>query len=197
MVMISFTRGFTLVELMVVISVIGILSVIVYANVGSASPKARDVERQADLRNLQTAIEQFKQKNGRYPTAGCALVNGWSIESSACPEYVTGLIPDFLSNLPHDKKRTTNRGFAYSTNADGSVYKVAVLGTVESETVTNTHSMKRCDTSGLCAAYDDTVTDPCSQDNTLYKKTYALWGGYANENTDALVRSVTAATICR
>lgn len=176
---------------MVTISIIGILSAIVYANVGSANPKARDVERQADLRNLQTAIEQFKQKNGRYPAAGCALVSGWSIESSACSEYITGLTPDFLSKLPHDKKRSTNRGYAYATNADGSVYKIAALQTVESERVTNTHPMKRCDTSGICG-----TTGVCSPLDSRYRTTYALWGGFADEATDAAVKTATAATIC-
>ncbi len=52
--------GFTLVELMVVISVIGILSSIVYANFGSARASARDDIRKSALKEVQLAIELYK-----------------------------------------------------------------------------------------------------------------------------------------
>lgn len=71
------TKGFTLIELIVVIAVISILSSIVFFNVSLASKKSRDADRQADLRTLQSAIELYKQKYGRYPE-GCNGPNQWA-----------------------------------------------------------------------------------------------------------------------
>ena len=112
-----FTSGFTLVELMVAISVMGILAAIVYANVGAASPKARNAERQADIRYLQSAIEQFKQKNGRYPVMGTdSNADGISSEAEGSGTYIVGLAPEFITVLPKDPKRGSAAGYSYVTN---------------------------------------------------------------------------------
>ncbi len=194
-----FTSGFSLVELMVSITVMGILAAIIYANVGAASPKARDAERQADLRYLQSAIEQFKQKNGRYPVMGTdSNADGISSEAEGSGTYIVGLAPEFISVLPKDTRRGSAEGYAYSTNADvnntGTSYKVMALGTVESETVTALNPMKRCDNSSasICS-----TAGVCSPTNVGYQKTYALWGGFANGATDTAVKTETAKVICK
>lgn len=187
------SRGFTLVELLVTITVISILAVIVYANVGKANPKARDVERQADLRNLQSAIEQYKQKNGEYPAMGCGPdANGLSDEGD-CPNgsYITGLAPEFITVLPKDPRRGSAAGYGYVTNSMGSSYKIIAVGTVESETVTNAHSMKSCDTTDIC-------NGTCGI-GALQSTSYGLWGGYAEgivNSSPAQVKIETAKVIC-
>lgn len=182
--------GFTIVELLVTISVISILAVIVYSNVGQASPKARDLERQADLRNLQTAIEQFKRKNNRYPAMGYTAGDGISSEADGAT-YITGLAPEFISVLPHDARRGTALGYAYVTNAMGTSYKIMAVGTVESETVTSTHPMKSCDTTDIC-------NGTCGI-GALQGTSYGLWGGYAEgvvNSSPAQVKIETAKVIC-
>ncbi len=187
------SMGFTLVELLVTITVIGILAAIVYGNVGQANPKARDVERQADLRNLQNAIEQYKRKVGRYPVMGYPGGDGLSSEADG-GTYITGLAPEYIPVLPKDTRRVNpTLGYSYVTNTDGTSYKIMAVGTVESETVTNTHPMKRCETSGVGICGTSGV---CSPSDATYQRTYALWGGFADGANDAAVRSATAAVIC-
>lgn len=72
-------RGFTLIEILVVVSIISIMSgtVVFFASQGSAT--GRDADRQADLRELQAAVEAYKRDNGVYPE-GCRGANNWSGE---------------------------------------------------------------------------------------------------------------------
>ncbi|OGD24798.1 hypothetical protein A2819_00960 [Candidatus Azambacteria bacterium RIFCSPHIGHO2_01_FULL_40_24] len=72
-------KGFTLLELLVVIGIIGLLASILVVNLTSARKRARDTKRIADVRNLQTASEDYYGKNGKYPTIISDLVTGTQI----------------------------------------------------------------------------------------------------------------------
>ncbi len=65
--------GFTLLELLVVISIIGILIALGTASYTTAQKKGRDARRQADIRALQNALEQYNSLNGQYPGTGATV----------------------------------------------------------------------------------------------------------------------------
>lgn len=52
--------GFTLIELIVVIAVLGILAAIVIPNISNFQNKARETQLTADVRNLQTALDMYR-----------------------------------------------------------------------------------------------------------------------------------------
>ena len=62
-------KGFTLIEMLIVITIIALLASIILVGMGSARAKARDSRRIADLHNVQNALELYFSKNGKYPTA--------------------------------------------------------------------------------------------------------------------------------
>jgi type II secretion system protein G len=69
--MISFkkkTSGFTIVELLIVIVVIGILAALVVTTYNGIQQKARDTERKTDINALHGQIEAYQAQNGKYPT---------------------------------------------------------------------------------------------------------------------------------
>ncbi len=61
-------KGFTLVELLVVIAIIGILATLAIVALQQARQNARDSKRVADIKQMQTALELFANQYGRYPT---------------------------------------------------------------------------------------------------------------------------------
>ena len=185
---------------MVVISIIAILSSILYANFGNARGSGRDAKRQSDVRNLQTAIELYKKEFGRYPVAGCVSAGSIASESS-CTTYIVGLAPAFISALPRDPQIGTAAGYSYVTNAPGTVFKVMAINTVEGPNVTATHALRSCDigTGGLCPTTPTShVCAPTNtRSNTRFQRSFGAWGGFADGADDTAVRTNTVAVICQ
>src|SRR3954467_5245394 len=60
--------GFTIVELLIVIVVIGILAGLVITTFSGIQQKARDTERETDIKALHGQIEAFWAQKGYYPS---------------------------------------------------------------------------------------------------------------------------------
>ena len=63
-------EGFTIVELLIVIVVIGILALLVITTYSGIQAKARNSERTSDIKSLQTHIEAFYSQANYYPSRG-------------------------------------------------------------------------------------------------------------------------------
>ena len=61
-------EGFTIVELLIVIVVIGILALLVITTYSGIQQKARNSKRQSDVAAVQTQLEAFYQQGGYYPS---------------------------------------------------------------------------------------------------------------------------------
>jgi len=60
-------RGFTLIEVLVVISITGLLASIVLVALKDARGKSRDTKRKSDLHQMQTALELYYNEHNEYP----------------------------------------------------------------------------------------------------------------------------------
>lgn len=75
-------RAFTLFELLVSISIIGILIAVASLSYGTAQKKARDARRIEDVNSIQKAMEMYySQNNYQYPTTKNMLIGSSAIQS--------------------------------------------------------------------------------------------------------------------
>ena len=66
-------KGFTLIELMVVLVIIGLLAALIVPNVLDRVDTARDTAARTDVANLMQALKLYKLDNQRFPTAAQGL----------------------------------------------------------------------------------------------------------------------------
>ncbi len=100
-------KGFTLIELIIVIALIGILATFVVANFLGVKQRARDTQRKSDLRQVQSAFELYRTDVGTYPAS-----------LPACGAALTSGTNTYMQKFPCDPSSAS----AYGYTIAGSVY---------------------------------------------------------------------------
>lgn len=111
-------KGFTLLELLVVIGIISILVAVGSTSYSAAQKKARDARRKADLRSVKNAMEQYYTLcNGSYPATGAGNILPGSITTAtpACSIATT-----IMAQTPRDPK--TGGAYVYFTSPPPAGY---------------------------------------------------------------------------
>lgn len=104
-------KGFTLFELLVSISIIGILTALASVAFSGAQKKARDARRVQDIKLVQVAAEQYYSQNSySYPLNNTTAIP-WS-----------GGGQDILSMFPVDPKNDAVNGFVYNYTLNVNTY---------------------------------------------------------------------------
>ncbi len=93
------SRGFTLIELMVVLVIIGVLAALIVPNVLDRTDDARATAARTDVNNLVQALKLYKLDNQRYPSADQGL-------EALVKKPSAGVVPPnwkpYLEKLPQD-----------------------------------------------------------------------------------------------
>ncbi len=83
-------RGFTLVELLVVISIIAVLAAVLMANFMGARERARDAKKIQDLYALKSALRMYYNDNQRYP--GVSDDTNFNLTADIGSSYMTSIV---------------------------------------------------------------------------------------------------------
>src|SRR6266481_1554590 len=114
--------GFTLIEIMVVILILGLLATIVVQSLRGATDKAKRTKAQADIAELKTALDRYYLDNGFYPSSDQGL-------PALVAPPTSGRIPanyedgGYIERVPKDPW-----GSLYFYQSDGNTYGLKSFG---------------------------------------------------------------------
>ncbi len=158
------SKGFTLVELLIVIVILGILAAIVISRFAGATKESKEASLKGDLRTMRSSLEVYKSYSqaGIYPVLLDDLWKGTSADV---------LSKTFIDKVPQDpfykKKTTYSASVAFSptdlaTDRDG---KINGGGGWAYDSATGS----------ICANYKSTDTVPGTPSDTSWGTSYNIW----------------------
>ena len=106
------TEGFTFIELMLVIVILGILAALISGNFITSLKKGRDARRKGDLEQTQRALELYYEDNRAYPST-------ITFDDSLCQSSPCGSSKIYMQKLPVDPS-----GYDYEYESDGTYYRM-------------------------------------------------------------------------
>lgn len=124
----SSKNGFTIIELLVAISIIAVLSVVGMVMYSNVQKSARTAKRIGDLRAVKDALETYKTATGAYPVAGAwTVANGCGQWTQVAPnQVIPGLVPNYMQAVPTDPGMNNTSLSCYLYYSNGTDYKFLV-----------------------------------------------------------------------
>lgn len=118
------SKGFTLLELLVVLAIIAILTAIGTVSFTAAQKRARDSQRKSDLKVIASALENYFQKNKTYPDSSlgsCAAGAAWYCSNSGASPWIPQLTSAYIKKLPADLRNTAGTICQTSNNSNSGL----------------------------------------------------------------------------
>jgi general secretion pathway protein G len=112
-------KGFSFIEILVVVTIIGIIATIGLVTYTEFLKQSRDAKRKGDIEQIRAAIEIYKSNNNSYPTIDITNQTDICDDMPACASGVY-----YLRKVPDDPKNDT---YEYVYSSDGSDYTLCAL----------------------------------------------------------------------
>jgi general secretion pathway protein G len=126
--------GFTLIEIMVVVVILGILASLIVPKIMSRPEQARTVKAKQDIRAIETALELYKLDNGFYPSTDQGL-QSLVKQPTTSPVPANWKIGGYLREVPMDP---WNRPYQYlnpGSHSEIDIYSFGAEGPNSSATI--------------------------------------------------------------
>lgn len=117
-------HGFTMIELLVVVAIIGMLSAAVIASVTTARMKSRDTRRLSSITAIQKALELAQSSVGYPGVASQTYVVGTGSCATGFTALSTLLVPTYIPSIAPDP--LGDRCIYYIPSADGQGYRIVM-----------------------------------------------------------------------
>jgi prepilin-type N-terminal cleavage/methylation domain-containing protein len=141
-------RGFTIVELLIVIVVIGILAALVIVQFTNVQARARDAERKSDIRALESKVAEYYALQGNYPLTIAAINNP------------TNVVPTDACKAPGGSGDCTTPDYGYHAYKAGTTPAVATATDCDNGANPCTQYILYADTSVNTHSGMETVANP-------------------------------------
>ena len=114
--------GFTIIELLIVIAIIGILATLVLTNFQGAQAKGRDTVRKNDINSIYQKLEEFYNEKGSYPNTDLVAATFPGIDAGALLDSDgASIVSTFaIAATPTVPTLTTTNEYAYVAYGDGT-----------------------------------------------------------------------------
>lgn len=96
--------GFTLVEMLIVVVIIGILAWAILPKLSWVIARSRDTQRIADLRNIGTAVAMYAERHWEYPILDCAN-NDRYCKLRWNASHLKNKLSQYIKDIPHNPKK--------------------------------------------------------------------------------------------
>ncbi len=146
-------RGFTLIELVVVISILAILSGVLVPRVTNHMKSARDSRRLADIKAIRNAVEQYYLDKGSFPIANTnSAYGGWDVSNDG--DFITVLRDyGYLEQMPVDPINDATYHYryyvypqgSYNCKGTGSFYVLGIKAFESSDFAAKNKGFFKCD----------------------------------------------------
>jgi len=102
----KYNRGFTLIEILITVAIIGVLAAIVVVSFNKAQAKSRDSRRVADVESVKAAMNMFYDENKRY--VNCNDFGAYRLCTDSYPSGYSELVPAYFDQYPKDPLDSTD-----------------------------------------------------------------------------------------
>lgn len=94
----SMKKGFTIVEILVVLAIIAIIVSIGTVSFNNVRSRSEDAKRKTDMEEIRSALEQYKSNNNQYPTPFVTITMGMQFGLSG----LTDVNNTYMQKIPQD-----------------------------------------------------------------------------------------------
>ena len=137
-------KAFSLVEILVVVTIISILASIAAVSYSRFVKQSRDARRKTDLEQIRAAIELYRNFKGAYPTPGMVFGTDALVDGSVVPTIM------YMSKIPNDPMSVGPSSNTYYYTSSGTYQDYTLCAYTEGTTDSTSIVGASCGSSLTC-----------------------------------------------